>query len=276
MRGAIGLALAALVWTPAAWAQGQGTGGGAAGGAQAQGQPAQRADALASRCVALLHGQAPQGADAAQLRSRCEGLVRSGARVEAGVGTAAPQPGQNALAAFEQAGRQLVGGGNPMGMGMTGRGPVRWTLMTDPLAWFTGIGVNLELQAPIPMAEKFSWLVGARYSRTDATNGSATAFGAEGGLDWFILGGNNAGLRIGPRIELALGQESFQGSTTFGRVGLGGELGYNFIASNGLTGTAAVGLGGRIAGNQKNTDFNSFTGGGNLGPYFKLGVGYSW
>jgi hypothetical protein len=115
---------------------------------------------------------------------------------------------------------------------------------------------------------------GLRFSRTDATNGSVTTFGAEGGIDYFVFGRNNEGLRVGPRLELAFGRESFQTATDFGWLGLSGEVGYNFVASNGITGLAAVGLGGRIAGH-KREDFSSFTG-GEFGPYAKLGVGYSW
>ncbi len=240
---------------------------------QAQQQQAQHEQQLASQCVDLLRGEA-SGQDP-QLRSRCEGLIRQGASVTAGQGNAAVAPGPAVASAFNQAGQELVGGGPRTGLGMTTRGPVRYTLWTDPIGWFTGLGTNLAIESPFETADKFSWVAGLRYSSTSATNGRATAFGAEAGADFFIIGHNNAGLRIGPRLELALGQENFGSTNTFGRLGLGGELGYNFIASNGLTGMAALGLGGRLAGNQKNTDFNSFTG-GDFGPYFKLGIGYSW
>jgi hypothetical protein len=58
-------------------------------------------------------------------------------------------------------------------------------------------------------------------------------------------------------------------------MGLGGELGYNFIASNGVTGLLAGGLGGRVAGDDQNDDFESFVG-GEFGPYVKVGLGFSW
>ncbi len=95
------------------------------------------------------------------------------------------------------------------------------------------------------------------------------------GADLFIIGRNNEGLRIGPRLELAAGRERFQGSTTFARLGMSGELGYNFIATNGITGLLAAGVGGRVAGNDKNDEFASFVG-GEFGPYLKFGLGYSW
>jgi hypothetical protein len=56
---------------------------------------------------------------------------------------------------------------------------------------------------------------------------------------------------------------------------MAGELGYNFIATNGISGTLALGVGGRVAGNDKNDSFASFVG-GEFGPYAKVGVGYSW
>jgi hypothetical protein len=99
-----------------------------------------------------------------------------------------------------------------------------------------------------------------------------------GGVDWFILGQNNEGLRLGPRFDLSFGREANAapetGSATRTRLGITGELGYNFIASNGITGAAAFGLGGRVAGDE-NKELSSSVG-GEFGPYAKLGLGYSW
>ena len=58
-------------------------------------------------------------------------------------------------------------------------------------------------------------------------------------------------------------------------MGLSGEVGYNFIATNGITGLVAGGLGGRVAGDSQNEDFESFVG-GEFGPYAKIGFGFSW
>jgi hypothetical protein len=197
------------------------------------------------------------------------------ARVEPGQAQQAPQPGPGVLAAFGQAGRELIGRAPSPGLGRRGNGGYFVnTLSTNAFGWFTGLGVNAEYSRALEAAPKFSWVAGARYSRTSATNGDATAFGAMGGADWYIIGRNNEGLRIGPRIELAIGSEDFQGQTTFARLGLSGELGYNFIASNGITAQLAGGLGFRVAGD-KNDNFSGFTG-GELGPYLKIGVGYSW
>ena len=208
-----------------------------------------------------------------------EGLVQPGqsteARVQPGQSTAAPEPGQGVLAAFGSAASELAGSNRTRAMGMRPRGPVGYTLVTNPVGWFSGLGMNVELFGAFMDAPKFSWVAGARYSEADATNGTASTFGGMAGADLFIIGRNNEGLRIGPRLELAAGRERFQGSTTFARLGMSGELGYNFIATNGITGLLAAGVGGRVAGNDKNDEFASFVG-GEFGPYLKFGLGYSW
>jgi hypothetical protein len=258
-------------------------------------------DAFERACIDLVQGRTPEGEKAIKsLRGACEGLMRAraderieaeqraqsealaaqqrrqqqGARVEAGRSGAQVQQGEGVLAAFGQAGSELVGArpGLRQQLGMRSGRPVRNTLVTNPISFFDGIGVNAELsRAFMP---KLSWVGGARYSTTDATNGTATAFGVMGGVDWFVIGQNNEGLRIGPRIELAVGRETFQGSTTFARLGMSGEVGYNFIAANGVTGMVGGGIGGRIAGDE-NEQLSSLTG-GEFGPYAKIGVGYSW
>jgi hypothetical protein len=194
-------------------------------------------------------------------------------RVEPGRASAPAEPGQGVLAAFGRAGRELVSPPRPTEMGSRTYGPVVTTIVTNPIGWFTGLGVNLELFRSI--APKLSLVGGARYSKTAASNGSASAFGALAGADLFLFGRHNEGLRLGPRLEVAAGREDIQGETTFGWVGLGGEAGWNFIASNGVTALLAGGFGGRVAGDERNDDFASFVG-GELGPYVKLGLGWSW
>src|SRR6266540_390356 len=237
-----------------------------------------KSDAFDRACVDLLHGRMPEGEKAIRaLKDACGNLMggRADERIDAEKQLQA-QPGQGVKAAFEQAASELT---DPRkrskGIGMRQSGPVGYTLVTNPFGWFNGLGVNAELYGAIRDAPKFSWVAGARYSNTDATNGTASTFGAMGGVDLFIIGHNNEGLRIGPRAELAAGRERFQGSTTFARLGLSGEVGYNFIATNGITGLLAAGLGGRVAGDSKNDDFASFVG-GEFGPYLKAGLGYSW
>jgi len=259
-------------------------------------------DAFDRACVDLLHGKTPQGDKAIRaLREACANLMagrvdekleaeqrtqaqlsarehlrlQAEGRVQPGQSTASPDPGQGVLAAFGSAASELASPSRTRTMGMRARGPVSYTLVTNPVGWFSGLGVNAELFGAFPAAPKFSWVAGARYSEADATNGTASTFGGMAGADLFIIGRNNEGLRIGPRLELAAGRERFQGSTTFARLGMSGELGYNFIATNGITGLLAAGVGGRVAGNDKNDNFASFVG-GEFGPYLKFGLGYSW
>jgi hypothetical protein len=275
-----------------------------AGGGRAQdAQQQTTSDAFDRACVDLLHGRMPEGERAIRaLKDACANLMAGLAderidaekqsqeqatareqlrqlaegRVQPGRAAGQVQSGQGVRAAFEQAGSELV---DPRrrttGMGMRERGPVGYTLVTNPFGWFNGLGVNAELYGAFKDASRFSWVAGARYSNTDATNGTASTFGAMAGVDLFVIGRNNEGLRIGPRAEVAAGREKFQGSTTYGRLGLSGEVGYNFIATNGITGLLAAGVGGRVSGDEKNDEFASFVG-GEFGPYLKAGLGFSW
>ena len=211
------------------------------------------------------------------LRANCEALVRRGGvdGVQAGLASSTPPQGSSAQTGFTQAGSELSGrDSRNVGMGHTARGPVNNTLLTNPLGWFSGLGVNLAYMRPFPW-DHASWVAGARYSRTKASNGEVSAFGIGAGADLFIFGQNNEGVRIGPRLDFAFGRETIQGSTDFARLGAAAEVGYNFIASNGVTGSVGGGYGGRIAGDSQDEDFASYTGGED-GPYLKLGLGYSW
>jgi hypothetical protein len=234
------------------------------------------AQALAGRCEALIRGEL---AGDTALQSQCATLVRTAANggVEPGVGRQGPSAGQSVGAAFTSAGRELFGQGQKLPMGMRSAGPSKNLLLTNPLGWFTGLGVNASYSRAFDGLDKVSWVGQARYSSTDSSTGTATTFGVGAGLDWFFYGRNNEGLRIGPRLSGAFGTEDVGtgGTTSFGRLGLSGELGYNFIASNGLAASVAGGVGGRIAGDEQNEDFANFTG-GEFGPYLQLGIGYGW
>jgi hypothetical protein len=273
-------------------------------------------DAFDRACIDLLHGRTPEGEKAIRtLKDACSSLMAgraderiqaeqrlrqqqeareqlrllaegradaaaggtgAGATVEPGRGTAPPPEGEGIRAAFERAGSELIGRSPSMGMGMRRGGPVGYTLVSDPVGYFNGLGANAELYGAIRDAPKFSWVAGARYSQTDVSTGTASTFGALGGVDWYIVGRNNEGLRVGPRLEVAAGREDIQGGDTdFARMGLGGEVGYNFIATNGITGVIGGGIGGRIAGDEQNEDFESFVG-GEFGPYARIGLGFSW
>jgi len=271
-------------------------------GAGAQQPLGPMSDAFDRACVDLLHGRMPEGEKAVRtLKDACSSLMAGRAderldaerrrreqlaareqlrliaegRVQPGQATGPVDPGTGVLAAFGEAGSELIGRGPKTPMGMRTRGPVGYTLITNPFGWFTGLGVNAELYGSFEQAPKFSWVAGARYSTTDATNGTASTFGGMGGVDWYIIGQHNEGFRIGPRMEVAAGRERFGDNNTFARLGMSGEAGYNFIATNGITGLLAVGVGGRVAGDDENEDFASFVG-GDVGPYLKAGIGYSW
>ncbi len=241
------------------------------------------ADALRDACGRLMKERTQAQRDAEERAQARQAFVAEPSRRQAAGGTGAgPQAaeeqgsaaaqGTGVGSAFEEAGRELVGPRRGAAMGMKRGGPVGYSLITNPIGWFNGLGINAELFGSL--LPKVSWVGGARYSRTDATNGSVDTFGIEGGADYFLIGRNNEGLRLGPRLEVAFGRESFQSATDFGWLGLSGEVGYNFVASNGITGAVAAGVGGRIAGH-KREDFASFTG-GEFGPYAKIGIGYSW
>ena len=117
-----------------------------------------------------------------------------------------------------------------------------------------------------------STVLGANYSRTDGVNGSITKIGAEAGIDYFLLGRRNEGLRIGPRLVGSVGVDTTGGSSGFGDIGAGAELGYNFISRAGVTAGAAAGwdllFRGSLGGNN-NGDIDGH-------PYGKLNIGYSW
>ncbi|HET8539657.1 MAG TPA: hypothetical protein VFL83_07275 [Anaeromyxobacter sp.] len=294
----------------------QGGGGSAAQRGGGNGARADRAAAGATSeafdraCEDLLHGRMPDGEKAIRtLEKACADLVssraderirdakrrqaqaaareqsrlsaegRGAAQAQPGQSSAPAQEGQGVLAAFGQAASELAGRGRGEDLGVTRRGPVSYSLFTNPIGWFSGLGVNAQLFHAFEDAPRFSWVAGARYAAADATNGTANTFGAMGGVDWFILGGNNEGLRVGPRVEIAAGRERFGGgetdTNTFARLGMSGEIGYNFLATNGISAMAAVGVGGRVAGDDENDDFASFVG-GEFGPYLSVGLGYSW
>jgi hypothetical protein len=265
-------------------------------------------DAFDRACVDLMRGKTPPGAEAtAALREACTTLMN--ARIEerqrmeqrleaqsaaakaaaaqpaapgaapqkpaAGTSAAPAQPGQSVLSAFGKAGEELVGNrprGTP-GMGMQRGGqPYAWTLVTNPVGWFTGQGVNAELWREL--FTKFALIGGAHYSQTAASERTVYTLGFLAGADWFPIGRNNEGLRFGPRFDFSFGRDNSTNNNTSSRLGIAGEVGYNFIASNGITGQAAFGLGGRVAGD-KNDELSSAVG-GEFGPYVKIGLGYSW
>lgn len=148
---------------------------------------------------------------------------------------------------------------------------VRNTITTDAVGMVFGEGLNLQYLRPV--TEKISLLGGARFARARAAEGSLTSFGLAAGADYFLIGRRNEGLRIGPRIEMGLGGETVGDNSFFGSYGAAGELGYNWIASNGLTAGAGAGVRARMAATRETGDTVT---GGIVNPYAKLNVGYSW
>jgi hypothetical protein len=161
----------------------------------------------------------------------------------------------------------------PMGALSSGK-DVRNTLTTDPIATVTGDGLNLDYMHSL--GNKFDWDLGGRFARTQLGGAAATSFGVKGGVDYFIIGRHNEGLRIGPRVELGLGGTSQAGAgSTLGSFAAGGELGYNWIASNGLTAGLAGGLR-ELVGGQPVSVAGAPSVASSFGPYGKLNLGYSW
>jgi hypothetical protein len=150
---------------------------------------------------------------------------------------------------------------------------VRNTVTLSPFAMLTGSGLNFLYARPA--SEKLSWVAGANFARTAIADGAAMTLGVTGGVDYFLMGGNNEGLRIGPRLELGLGRNSIGANSAFGQAALAGEVGYNWISSKGLTAEAGLGLHGSV-GASTLADATRGNVAGNFGPYGKLGIGYSW
>lgn len=174
---------------------------------------------------------------------------------------------------LQEAGGALQGRPAPQPRGTLGSGKeVGNSLTMDPIGLFIGEGINLTYWRPV--SPKVTLLGAARYSRIDVReNGSTTSAGITVGGDYFMIGANNEGFRIGPRVEAGVGGETFGESDVSGSLGLGGELGYNWIAANGITAGLAAGLRGKVAGSTLSGDRPSTAA---FGPYGRLNIGYSW
>jgi len=145
---------------------------------------------------------------------------------------------------------------------------VKNTLTTSATGLFLGSGLNAAWERSF--TEKFSGILGANFSRTRAADGALTELAAMVGVDWFIIGQYNEGLRLGPRLDVGYGRDTVGTNDSFGTVGVAGELGYNWIASNGITAGLGAGLHG-----QTGSKINGL-GTGTWFPYGSVNVGYSW
>jgi hypothetical protein len=201
-------------------------------------------------------------------------------------GSSQPSAGSDVRASLDQAARTLSNAANGAASDVSGRadqfqrqqgmasmgGGRTNTLITDVVGTFTGQGLNVEYQRPI--AERISGVVGANYSRATSTTGDLTTFGGEVGADYFPFTYAGQGFRVGPRLALSFGRESVDHTRYLTDFGLGGEAGYNWQLSSGLSLQLAAGLGGRIGGALTSGLDTKL--GGDFGPYGKINVGWSW
>src|SRR5512144_1271658 len=108
---------------------------------------------LKDACANLMSGRADERLDTIkqrqaqqqareQLRLAAEGRPSN---VQAGQSSAQPQQGEGVLAAFGQAAGELSGRSPSRAPGMLGGGPASWSLFTNPVGWFTGLGINAVL-----------------------------------------------------------------------------------------------------------------------------------
>jgi hypothetical protein len=167
-------------------------------------------------------------------------------------------------------GRDVIRGQrSPLMMGELNDGrAVKNTLTTSATGLFLGQGLNAAWERSF--SEKFSGVLGANFSRTRTVDGALTAFGAMAGVDWFIIGQYNEGLRLGPRLDVGVASDTVGDHQTVGSIGIAGELGYNWISTNGITAGLGAGLHGQRGG------MTNGLGSGTWFPYGSVNVGYSW
>lgn len=229
------------------------------------------------KCIERLHDTSFTSSSAERRSEREDRDIRTGRDVrtsyEGSASDAAEQAKREAQAAPAEIAhpREAEARGH---LGEVDRGLVKNTVTTDPVAIITGAGINGQYVRPI--RPKLSGVAGANFSRVNAGAGSLTNFGGTLGLDYFAIGHNNEGLRIGPRLNFGLGRDDIASGTTFGNVGTAGEVGYNYIADSGITAGAAAGMGVRV-GTEPNPDTQVGTRAGvRADPYGKVNIGYSW
>ncbi|MDQ3266740.1 MAG: hypothetical protein M3Y59_24330 [Myxococcota bacterium] len=191
----------------------------------------------------------------------------------------AEEAGSGMAASIDEATDAVQGEPSTFARGSLEEGRVNNTLTTNAFGYFTGTGLNATYQRPI--SDKFSAVGGASFSRTSQGAGAATRFGLQAGVDYFILGQHNEGLRIGPRVETAFGGETAGENSAFGSLSAAAELGYNWISARGLTAGlgagVAAGFGGTSdngTGEPKSEDVDNLNAG--VLPYARLNVGFSW
>jgi hypothetical protein len=181
----------------------------------------------------------------------------------------AQKAGSNVSQAIREGSQATQGAPSPQPRGFLKDGDrVRNTVTTDPVNMVLGEGLNLQYSRPL--SPKISGVAQAHFSRTRAAEGSLTNLGVAAGADFYIIGQNNEGLKIGPKVEVGMGAETIGDNSAFGAYGVSGEVGYDWIASNGLSAGLGAGVRTRIGiGGESARQVN-------VSPLVKLNVGYSW
>jgi hypothetical protein len=173
------------------------------------------------------------------------------------------------------------------GMGELNRGTVHNSLTTAPLGFLsertgglgyvTGQGVNVEYMRSV--TPKFSAIGGLMLANQDTLTGQRELQGGLNmGVDYFIIGRNNEGLHLGPRLAVTSGGVRTDASTE-GTFGGGGELGYSFISRQGITAGAGIGAMNKVIGAvdvDRDAAVDTTVDTRDFDPYAKLNLGYSW
>lgn len=106
------------------------------------------------------------------------------------------------------------------------------------------VGGVLALQIDQVVATPLSLVLGADLGARDRGPGFSddTLVDVNGGLNLYLLGGDNRGLYLGPRVSFAATGYDARISDTGDRFGYGGELGVRTVTASGLTAGLAVGV----------------------------------
>jgi hypothetical protein len=245
-----------------------------AASAEAQGAPerclADETEAQCEQQMALANGFGAAALDASAVASwagRGDLPARAGLAAEAGEGGSGAASGGGVSETARPAEPDTT---RP---GVTTRGEVKNSITGNAIGLFMGDGVNADYARAIE--GRLAGVVAARFSRTDSSAGQATKYGFSAGADYFLLGRNNEGLRVGPRLNFDFSTaEAGDTDADGGRLGAAAEAGYNWISTRGLTAQAALGWEERLAGAVHSDDDGDR--GSRDGAYVKVNLGYSW
>lgn len=186
-------------------------------------------------------------------------------------GEKAQSVGEESKNSLQELGDSISGGEN-LGDLKKG-GNVDNQVIVDPIGMATGDGLNVQYGRPLgPRWNKWMPLAYAKYSQTDVPGGDVGNLGLNVGMDYFIYGAHGEGFRVGPRVGV-IGAFDTQDDNSYAVGGLlGGETGYTFVATNGITAAGGIGL--EFSGAGRFGDDSGWEGDSN--PYARLQLGYSW